>query len=164
LSLCQVWILGWNHFVFMWIVCTFMELFSFTLVRLNCVWKLCFDSHMDCCGSCMLSTIGVGAGKFLGLRRILPEFSQTCPKSFGRLCLQFFPSKIMKTFLGWPPKKVFVCLSANVGRHFMKSNKVARLFSRIFKDFAQIFKDFARIFNKCKILGVRLHPASYTAG
>jgi len=27
-------------------------------------------------------TIGVGAGKFLGLRRILPEFSQICPKNF----------------------------------------------------------------------------------
>jgi len=29
--------------------------------------KWCFDLHVECCGSCMVSTIGVGAGKFLGV-------------------------------------------------------------------------------------------------
>ena len=44
----------------------------------------------------------------------------------------------------------------------MKSNKIGSHFSTSFRDFAQIFKDFARIFNESRLLGVRLHPASYT--
>jgi len=31
-----------------------------------------------------------------------------------------------------------------------------------FQRFCQIFRDFAQIFDKSKLLGVRLHPASYT--
>jgi len=60
----------------------------------------------------MVSTTGVGASKFLGCKGFLPKFSQTCPKRFGRLCLQIFPSKIMKTFFGMICKKgfrVFFC-------------------------------------------------------
>jgi len=57
-----------------------------------------------------------------------------------------------------------MCFSANVGRHFIKSNKIGSHFAGIFRDFAQIFKDFTQIFNKSKLLGVRLHPASYTTG
>jgi len=41
----------------------------------------------------MVSTIGVGAGKFWGCEGFLPDFSQTCLKSFGRLCLQMFSLK-----------------------------------------------------------------------
>jgi len=55
--------------------------------------KWCFDLHLKCCGSCMVSTIGVGASKFLGCEGFLPKFSQTCPKSFGRLFLQIFSPK-----------------------------------------------------------------------
>jgi len=55
--------------------------------------KWCFDLHVECCGSCMVNTIGVGEGKFVGGEGFLPEFSQTCPKSFGRLCLQIFSLK-----------------------------------------------------------------------
>ena len=54
---------------------------------------MCFDLHVECCGSCMVITIGVGAGKFLGCEGFLPKFSHTCPKSFGRLCLQIFSLK-----------------------------------------------------------------------
>jgi len=71
-----------------------------------------------------------------------------------------------------PKKMVFTCFSANLGRHFLKSNnvgshfaqvfrdfsKIFRDFVRIFRDFANIFRDFARIFNKSKLLGVHLHP------
>jgi len=46
----------------------------------------------------------------------------------------------------------------------MKSNKIGSHFARFFRDFAQIFKDFARIFIKSKLLGVRLHLASYATG
>jgi len=35
-----------------------------------------------------------------------------------------------------PQKMVFVCFSANLGRHFVKSNNVGRHFAQIFKDFA----------------------------
>ena len=36
MSLCQDGIRGWNHFVFKWIIFSFMELFSYTWVRHNC--------------------------------------------------------------------------------------------------------------------------------
>ena len=79
-----------------------------------------------------------------------------------------------------PPKKISMCFSANVGRHFFKikqrwapvlpgfSGILPRYFgnfAQIFSDFAQIFRDFARIFDKSNLLGVRLHPCtsvSYT--
>jgi len=52
----------------------------------------------------------------------------------------------MKTFSGMTvTKKVLMCFSANVGRHFLK-----RFFTRIFNDLAQIF-------DKSKLFGVRLH-------
>jgi len=44
--------------------------------------------------------IGLGAGKFWVREGFLPEFSQTCLKSFVGLCLQNFSHKIMKTFFG----------------------------------------------------------------
>jgi len=59
----------------------------------------------------------------------------------------------MKTFFGMTSKKVFMCFSAKTpfyGRHFMKSNKIG--------------SHFARIFIKSKLLGVRLHLASYATG
>jgi len=74
--------------------------------------KWCFELHVECCGSCVVSTISVAAGKFLGVRRILPEFSQTCPKSFGRPCLQFFSLKDHEDLFGMTCKKgfrVFFC-------------------------------------------------------
>jgi len=55
--------------------------------------KWCFDLHVECCGSCTVSTIGVRASKFLGCERFLPKFSQTCLKSFGQLCQQIFSLK-----------------------------------------------------------------------
>jgi len=41
----------------------------------------------------MISTIGAGASKFLGLRRIFAQFFQICLTRFGRLCLQIFSLK-----------------------------------------------------------------------
>jgi len=79
-----------------------------------------------------------------------------------------------------------------LGGNFFKSKHIGRLFAHIFRDFAhifrdfakvftdfaqistdfaqistgfaRIFRDFARIFTKSELLGVRLHPASYTTG
>jgi len=42
MSLCQDGIRVWNDFAFMWIVFIFVELFSFTWVGHNCVWKMMF--------------------------------------------------------------------------------------------------------------------------
>ena len=42
MSLCQDVIRVWSHFAFMRIVFTFVELFSFTWVQHNCVWKMEF--------------------------------------------------------------------------------------------------------------------------
>jgi len=86
----------------------------------------------------------------------------------------------MKTFF-WCDlqQKVVLCFSANVGRHFLKSNNVGRHFcpdfrdfdqifrdfaqifrdiAQIFRDFARIFREFARILNKAKLFGERWHP------
>jgi len=74
--------------------------------------KWCFDLHVKRCGSCMVSTIGVGASKFFGCEGFLPKFSQTCPKRFGRLCLQFFSLKDHEDLFGMTSKKglhVFFC-------------------------------------------------------
>ena len=81
------------------------------------------------------------------------------PKRFcATLPYKLSPAKIMKTVF-WcelhAKEKILVCFSANVGRHFLKSNNVGR---QLFKDFAQIFRDFARVLNKSKLLGVRSHP------
>jgi len=46
---------GWN-FAFMWIVFTFVELFSFMWVDTPVYGKWCFVLHVYCCGSCMVST------------------------------------------------------------------------------------------------------------
>ena len=43
--------------------------------------KWWFDLHVECCGSCMISTIGVGARRFLVVRRI---FAQILPNLFEK--------------------------------------------------------------------------------
>jgi len=50
-------------------------------------------------------------------------------------------------------KKVFVCFSTNVGRHFILD----------FQGFCPNFQSFSRIFSKSKLLGVRT-PAANTTG
>ena len=116
--------------------------------------KWCFDLHVECCRSCMVSTKGVGVGKFLGCEGFLPEFSQTCPKRFGRLCLQIFSLKDHEDLFWDDLQKVFMRFSANFRRRLMKSNKVGSHFFPVFRGFAQIFKDFARIFNKSKLFAL----------
>jgi len=92
--------------------------------------------------------ISVGAGKFLGVRRIFARRPQTCPKSFVWLLLtNFLP---LRTFFGVTSKKGFMCFSANVGQYFLNSNNVGRHF----------FPDF----NKSKLLGVRFHSCTTALG
>jgi len=95
----------------------------------------------------------------------LPKLHQTCPNSF---CATIFSRKDYENFF-WDElqknKKRSSCVSANVGRHFFKSNKVEHQFfpnfqrfcpdfatifwdfAPIFTDFAQILRDFARVFD-----------------
>jgi len=102
--------------------------------------KWCFDSHVECCGSCMVSTIGVGAGKFLGVRKIFVRIFTNLPeKIWATLPTNFFPQRSWRSFFGMTSKKVFMCFSANVGRHFMKSNKVGRHFCPDFQRFCPDF-------------------------
>jgi len=77
----------------------------------------------------MDTIVGVGASKFLGVQGFLPKFSQTCPKC----CRATFADR----FCGVSSTPmVFTCFSANLGRHFSKSNKVGRHVAQIFRDFA----------------------------
>jgi len=77
----------------------------------------------------------VGAGKFLGYERFLPEFHQTWPKVFVRLLpTNFHPQKSWRPFRPWPAKKslhVFLCFSANVGRDFSEFSGILLTFSEI---------------------------------
>jgi len=90
-------------------------------------------------------SIVVGAGKFLGVRKILPEFAQTCPKYF---CATFaykifsLPQRSWRPFFGMIFKqKVLICFSA-----IWNQTTLGAKFARIFRDFAQIFRDFAQMF------------------
>jgi len=53
--LCQDGICGRNHFAFMWIAFTFVELLSFMWVT-TVYRKWCFVLHVQCCGRCMVGT------------------------------------------------------------------------------------------------------------
>ena len=120
--------------------------------------KWCFDLHVECCGSCMVSTTGVGAGKILGVGRIFARIFQTCPKSFGRLGLKNFPLKYHEDLYwdGLQTSSSCVCLQT-LSAILWNQTRLGAIFARIFKDLAQNF-------NKSKLLGVRLHLASYTTG
>ena len=93
--------------------------------------------------------------QILGMRRIFFRISPN------------FPEKILGHF--WPPKKSS-CDCANIGRHiFLNQTTLGTISAQIFRDFTKVFiafaqnyTDFSRIFTKSKLLGVLLHPASYT--
>ena len=111
-------------------------------------------------------TIGVGAGKFLAVRRI---FARTSPKSFCALfAFKFSPAQIKMTFLVWPLEKVSMCFSANVERHFLTQ----RTLVAIFPGFSDILPRFSWIFcqdfhEQIKTVGgalTPLHPSYYNTG
>jgi len=92
---------------------------------------------------------GVGAGEFLGFRKI---FARVCPnlpekrKVFRQLFVRTFsPTQIMKTFSGMTSSAIFsnqTTLGANFGRIFRSFAQILWDFVNIFNDFAQIFTDF----------------------
>ena len=117
---------------------------------------------------------GAGASKFLGVRKLFPEFYQTCPKHFcATFAYKFSPTKIMKTFFGVTSKNRFSCVFLQtLGAIFWSATQLGAIFARIFRDFAQTFRDFVRIFkdvakifryfaqifNESKLLGLCLQP------
>ena len=99
---------------------------------------------------------------FWGAKDFCPNFPKLAWKVFlGLLPIHFVPQRTRRLFLLLPPKKVFMCFSENVRRHFFKSNTLGGICARIFRDFAHIFKDFSRIlrdFWQIRIFGNALAP------
>ena len=84
---------------------------------------------------------------FLGLQKVT-----TWRKVFCVIFVyKFSPAKIGRPFLVWPPKKVFMCFSANLWRKFVKTSNIGRHFYLVFQAF---FPDYHQI----KLLQVLLHP------
>ena len=100
-----------------------------------------------------LFIIGVGAGKFLGCEGCCPNFPKLARKVFcGTFAYKYSPTSIMKTsFWCNLQEKVFMCVYANLGRHFLKSNNVGRYF---YPDFQGFCPDFLLI----KTFGIDLQP------
>ena len=128
-------------------------------------------------------TARAGARNFWGCDGYLPEFPQTCPKSFlCDFCLQIFSHKdhqvhflalfvFLQTYgaVFWSQTTLGPFLT-KFSRIFIRSLEIllgtSGILHRFSEFFSQNFKDFAQIFDKSKLLGVSfhpLHPASYTA-
>ena len=114
---------------------------------------------------------GVGAGKFLGVRKIFARIFPNLPekqKVFRQLFVRIFsPTRIMRTFSEMTSNAIFskqTTFGAIFVRIFRKFAQILWDFVNTFNDFAQIFIDFVpifghlvRIFDKWKHLRVRLH-------
>jgi len=91
-----------------------------------------------------LWTIGVGAGIcFGGAKDFCLNFPKLSRKAFVRFLPTIFSHKEHEDlFLVWPPKEDrILCFSANIGRHFLKSNNVGR---HSCPDFQGFYPDFQR--------------------
>ena len=88
--------------------------------------------------------ISSGAGKFLGLRRIFARISPDFPEKFFVKLLQTnsLPQRSVRPFLVLPSKKVLMCFSANLGRHFLKSSNVG---SHYYANHQGFYPDFQQI-------------------
>jgi len=91
-----------------------------------------------------MTAIGVEASKFLG---DATDFCPNFPKLAQNVVVEF-----CRPFLCCDLKKmVFTCFSANLGRHFSKSNNVGR-------HFCPNFQGYCPDFQHIKTFGVRLRP------
>jgi len=111
---------------------------------------------MSCHRKELRGAIGVGAGKFWGMRRNFARILPNLPKKyFKRSDLQ---------------KKLFMSirepLFSNQSMLAAIFAQIFRKFSKVLRDFAWILWDFVRIFIKSKLLGcsfIPCTPASYTS-
>ena len=63
--------------------------------------KWCFDLHVECCGSCMVSTIAVESGKIFGVLKIFARMFSNLPEKFwATLPTNFFPQRSWRPFFG----------------------------------------------------------------
>jgi len=118
----------------------------------------------------VITTIGVGTSKFLGVRRIFARISPNLPEKFVcDFCLQIFSHKDHEDLFWYDLqkiKKVFMCFcfSAKVTHHFFKSNNAGRHFFPDFQGFCPCFQGFGQIFRDFRqfktLGGVLAHPAS----
>jgi len=84
--------------------------------------------------------IGVGEGKLFGVRRILAGISPNLPeKNLGHFWCEHF---LKQTFFWDDLQEKSSCDSANVGRHFFKSNLVGHYFCPDFQGFCKGFHSF----------------------
>ena len=141
--LSREFLLKWYNFF--WNFCWNREFLLCITISIHC-WLLqnCWQPNFICFMKESESLSGVGAGKFLEVGMILPEFPLTCPKSFcATFAYNFLPERPWRPlFLVWPPENVFMCFSANVGRYFRKSNNAGRRFCSDFQGFCPDFQGF----------------------
>jgi len=114
----------------------------------------------------ILPHIGLGAGNFLGLRKIFAQIFPNLPEKFfgfrASLCANISSHTDLSTFsFGMTSKKRIQVILHTLGTIF---DRIFRQFARIFWYFGNIFTDFhgfctdfARIFDRSKLLGVSLH-------
>ena len=115
------------------------------------MWSQMSESQLNKSQINVVSKISVRAGTFWCCEEFLPEFSQTCPKSFSAaLPTNFLLQRSWRSFFG---------MNTTKRSSWVFLQKLGAIFSRIFGDCAQIFKDFARIFDKSKLWGVLESPA-----
>jgi len=116
----------------------------------------------------ILGTIGVGAGKFLGVRRIFVRISPNLPE---KLLCHFLCKHFLKQTFFWDELYKRSSFCKRLAPFFQIKPRwapflprcsgfceVFHSFAQISTDFARILKDFARIFTKSKLLEVCLHP------
>jgi len=108
-----------------------------------------FNGHPT---STVMCSIGIGGSKYLGVQWIFARISPNLPeKLLCDFCRQIFSHKDHEELVSvLPPKKVFICVSTNVGTIFGRQATLGAIFC---PDFQGVFPDFQQI----KTLGVRLH-------
>ena len=90
----------------------------------------------------VVSAIGVGAGKFLGVRMIFAQISSNfLEKILDHFCANIF---LWRPFLEW--KKVFMWFCTCWGPIFFNQSTLDAIFAHIFSEFVQIFRDIAKVF------------------
>ena len=77
--------------------------------------------------------------------RVAKDFFPNFPKLPRKLfCATFSyklsPQRSLRLFLVWPPKKVFMCFYANLGRRFLKSSNVGHHFYADYQGCCQNFQ------------------------
>jgi len=107
----------------------------------------------------IIASIGVGAGKFWGCERFLPEFPQNYPKNFWATfyaIFMWFWAPFFQTKALWA--SFLLVFLWSLPRFSVNFRRIITYVAQISTDFALIFRDFARIFTKSEHLGMHLHP------